>query len=107
MLSLIICLSSSTNIRSLQDNKVLMKESYVTERSGNYYGYLVYSVSGSIVVNLYDKTVHAYEFTYKANDPKNQLFYRDSYSKFIIAEEKTPDNKTFSYWLLIITRTVT
>lgn len=111
ILSLIVCLSlgSTINIRSLQDatSKVLQKEIYESERGGNYYAYRVYSANRDIVVNLFDSNVHEYEFTYKTNDPNNQLFFRDAYKKFIIVEEMTSDNKTFSYWLLIITRTVT
>ena len=37
---------------------VLEKEIYVTERSGNYYAYEVYSDKGKIIVQLVDKDVN-------------------------------------------------
>ena len=54
---------------------------------------------------MVDKDLKEYRFPYAAYDKKNVLYFRTAYNKFIILEEKTPQNKSVTYWVLTITKT--
>lgn len=96
--------SVNLKIRNLDESsKVLQKEIFVTERSSYYYAYEVYSDNGKIIIDLVDKDLTSYQFTFESKE--NTLYYRAAYNKFIIVEEKTSDNKSVSFWVLTITKT--
>lgn len=54
----------------------------MTERSGNYYGYSVYSSSEEIIVDIYSSDVKEYLFSISSKE--NSLYFRAAYNKFII-----------------------